>query len=234
MHKQSPHLSKGNPKTSKWLAILGMSVAACMSMPASAQEGQWSLGLTGGTLGAGPELSYRASTHLGLRVNAGFLSVSRDEEVDDIDYDAKLDLNSYGGMIDWYPTGGGFRISLGGRVNNNEINLKGTPTTSVTVGNTTYTPQQVGTLAGTLTTDEFAPTLTLGYGGTIATGFTLGVEAGVMWQGKPKIDNLRATGLLANTQQFQADIQREQREIESDLDGYELWPILQVEFLYRF
>lgn len=227
-------MSTRKTNTSKWLVIVGTSVAACASLPASAQEGRWSLGLTGGTLGAGPELSYRANAHLGLRANAGFLSLSRDEEVDDIDYDAELDLNSYGMLLDWYPAGGGFRISLGGRVNNNEIDLTGTPSTNVTIGNTTYTPRQIGTLSGTVATDDFVPTLTLGYGGTLATGFTLGVEAGVMWQGQPKIDNLRATGLLASTQQFQADIEREQREIEAELDDYELWPILQVEFLYRF
>jgi hypothetical protein len=216
-------------------ALFGIaSVAGVLATPASAQDSRWSVGLTGGTLGVGPQVSFRPIPQFGVRANAGFLSVSRDEEVDDIDYDGDLNLNSYGAMLDWFPTGGGLRISLGGRVNNTDIDLVGRPTTSVTVGNTTYTPQQIGTLSGTVTTDDFAPLLTIGYGGTLAEGFTIGAEIGVLWQGEPEIGNLRGTGLLANTAQLQADIEREEREIEDDLSDYDMWPILQVEFLYRF
>ena len=169
-----------------------------------------------------------------MRANATFLGVGRDEEIDDIDYDGDLDLNSFGALLDWYPTGGGFRVSIGGRINNTEIGIVGRPATSVTVGDTTYAPEQIGSLSGTVTTDDFAPQLTIGYGGTLAKGLTLGAEIGVLWQGQPQIDNLRATGLLASTPQLQVDIEREQQEIENELDDYELWPILQVEFLYRF
>ncbi len=216
-------------------ALFGIaSVASTLVSPAFAQDARWSVGVTGGTLGVGPQVSFRPSPHFGVRANAGFLSVSRDEEVDDIDYDGELNLNSYGAMLDWFPTGGGLRISLGGRVNNTDIDLVGRPATSVSVGDTTYTPQQIGTLRGTVTTDDFAPLLTLGYGGTLAEGFTIGAEIGVLWQGEPEIGDLRATGLLASTPQLQTDIEREEREIEDELSDYDLWPILQVEFLYRF
>jgi hypothetical protein len=43
------------------------------------------------------------------------------------------------------------------------------------------------------------PVLTVGYGSTLAQGFMLGAELGVMWQGKMEIDNLRTTGLLASS-----------------------------------
>jgi len=48
----------------------------------------------------GPHVAFRPNAHLGLRANAGFLSVSRDEAVDDINYDGDLNLNSYGAMLD--------------------------------------------------------------------------------------------------------------------------------------
>jgi hypothetical protein len=222
-------------KTSTRVAIVGMGFAGGLATaPAIGAEGQWSVGVTGGSLGIGPQLSYRPNDHVGVRANGTFLGVGRDEEIDDIDYDGDLDLNSFGALLDWYPTGGGFRVSIGGRINNTEIGIVGLPTTSVTVGDTTYTPEQIGTLSGTVTTDDFAPQLTIGYGGTLAKGFTLGAEIGVLWQGQPHIDDLRATGLLASTPQLQVDIRREEQEIEKELDDYELWPILQVEFLYRF
>ena len=225
---RSPHVN-----TALKFALYGIASVA-LATPAMAQDSRWTVGVTGGTIGVGPHVAFRPSPHFGVRANAGFLSVSRDEEVDDINYDGELDLNSYGAMLDWFPLGGGLRISLGGRVNNTEIDLVGRPTTNVTVGNTTYTPQQIGTLRGTVTTDDFAPMLTIGYGGTLAEGFTIGAELGVLFQGEPEIGDLRGTGLLASTTQFQADIEREEREIEDDLSDYDLWPILQIEFLYRF
>lgn len=218
-----------------WTACCAVALAAgLVTQPAQAQNARWALGITGGTLGVGPQLAFRPNAHVGVRVNAGVLSVSRGEEVDDIDYDGDLDLDSFGAMLDWYPAGGSLRVSIGGRINDNEIGIVGRPATSVTVGNTTYTPQQIGTLSGTVTTDDFAPQLTIGYGGTLAKGFTLGAEIGVLWQGRPQIDDLRSTGLLASTPLLQADIEREEREIEDEIDDYELWPILQIELVYRF
>ena len=40
--------------------------------------------------------------YLGVRANAGWLTVSRDEDVDDIRYDGDLKLSSYGAMLAWY------------------------------------------------------------------------------------------------------------------------------------
>jgi hypothetical protein len=204
-------------------------------VPAVAQEAtQWGVGITGGTLGVGPQLAYRFGPRLGLRVNATFLDLSRDADVDDIEYSGAADLRSFGAMLDWYPTGRGLRVSVGGRRNDTQIDLTGAPTSSVTVGDTTYTPQQVGTLAGEVSVDGFAPTLSIGYGGTLGQGFSFGAEIGVMWQGAPRIENLRATGPFALTPQLQADIEREEQRIEAELDDYELWPIAQLEFQYRF
>jgi hypothetical protein len=222
-------------KTSIWIAMCVTALGTTTATSAAvAQDARWSVGITGGTLGVGPQVAFRPNEHVGIRANAGFLSVSRDETVDEIDYDGDLKLNSFGAMLDWYPAGGGFRISVGGRANNNEVALVGAPGTNVTIGDTVYTPEQVGTLRGTVTTDDFAPALSIGYGGTLGKGFTFGAELGVLWQGEPNIDNLRATGPLASTPQFQADIEREQRRIEDEVDDYELWPILQVEISYRF
>jgi len=214
-------------------AVLGSVLGIC-SVPAMAQETRWGLGIAGGTLGVGPQVTYRASPHFGVRANATFLSLSHAEAVDDIDYDGDVDLRSFGALLDWYPTGGGLRLSLGARSNENEVGVVGAPGTSVTVGDTTYTPQQVGTLSGTVSFAEFAPTLTVGYGGTVGEGFTFGAEIGVMWQGAPRINDLRATGPLAGTVLLQADIEREEQRIEAELDDFEVWPILQMEFQYRF
>lgn len=223
-------------KTWKGMAVVALAAASICSLPAAAEEGSLTVGVSGGTYGIGPELAYRFNGHLGVRASAGFFSYDDSDDLDDIEYDATLKLNSVGAALDWFPAGGGFRISLGGRANNNEIRLRGAPSSNVEIGDVTYTPAQVGVLTGTVEgAHSFSPTLTLGYGGTLAPGFTLGFELGVMAQGSPRIKNLRASGgTLSSNPAFLAELEKERQQAEDDVDGFELWPVLQVQFLYRF
>jgi hypothetical protein len=211
-----------------------LTALAAGAAPACAADGVWTFGLSGGTQGAGPEVAYRAGEYFALRANVGYLPYNRDQTVNQISYSGKLKLNSVGVVADWYPVGGGFRISAGARSNNNKIDLAATPANPVTVGNSTYTPAQVGTLSGTVKGNDFAPMLSLGYGGALARGFTFGAELGVMFQGSPKVQNYRATGMLASDPTFQSDLQIERARVQDRVHSYQYWPIAQIELLYRF
>jgi hypothetical protein len=211
-----------------------VALLALGAVPAMAAEGgQWHVGVGGGTLGISPEVGYRFGSHAGVRVNGGFFDVDRDEEIDDIDYDASLKLNSMGVMADWYPFGGSFRLSAGARSNSNKLDLLATPTTSQEIGDETYTPEQIGTLTGGVRFKDFAPALTLGWGGKFGKGFTVGFEAGVLFQGSPKLSLAANGGLLANDPTFLAELEKERREAEEDAD-FKLWPVLQLNFAWRF
>ncbi len=211
-----------------------LTALAASAAPALAADRVWTFGVSGGTQGAGPEVAYRAGEYFGLRANAGYLPYNRDQTVNQISYSGRLKLNSVGVVADWYPVAGGLRLSVGVRSNNNKINLTATPANSVTVGNNTYTPAQVGTLSGTVKANDFAPMLSLGYGGTLARGFTIGAELGVMFQGSPKVQNYQATGMLASDPTFQSDLQIERGRVQDKVHSYQYWPIAQVELLYRF
>jgi hypothetical protein len=221
---------KARAKTSCLLALVSLAGGATTAL---AGDGLWTVGVMGGTQGLGPEIAYRAGD-FGLRGNAGYLSYNHDQTVDQINYNGKLKLDSVGLMADWYPMGGGLRFSLGARNNNNQIHLNGTPANSVTVGNNVYTPAQIGTLSGVVTGNRFSPTLSLGYGGTLARGFALGAELGVVFQGSPRVENYQATGLLASNPAFQADLQTERARVEDKVHSYQYWPIAQIQLLYRF
>lgn len=215
--------------------LLTALAAAALSAPAAAQDaGGFKLGVTGGTLGIGPEASYRLSENLGLRANATFLGFSRDVGSSDVDYNGKLKLNSFGAMLDVHPFGGGFRVSGGARISNNKVRLSATPTASVEIGETTYTPAQIGTLSGNVRANDFAPTLTLGWAGGLSPGLSVGIEAGAMFQGSPEINSLRATGTLATNAAFQASLEAEEREIEDDIDNFKVYPVVQLSVGYRF
>ena len=64
------------------LAALG---AATIASPALADDdARLSVGITGGTLGIGPEIGYRLSKNFGVRANASFLSISHNIDSDNI------------------------------------------------------------------------------------------------------------------------------------------------------
>ena len=215
--------------------FLLVGVALGVASPATAQSASGvSAGVTGGTLGIGPEVGYRFSNAVGVRANATFLGVSRDVDSDDINYQGDLKLGSGGLMLDVHPFGGGFTLSAGARINKNKVNLSAKPTGDVEVGDETFTSEEVGALSGEVKTNSLAPTLTLGWRGGSKRGISFGVEAGGMFEGSPTINNLHATGTLASDPEFQANLRREEQEVESDLDNFKVYPIVQLSIGYSF
>lgn len=217
------------------LTLICAAVALSATTPAFAQEsGGVSAGITAGTLGIGPEIAYRFSDNLGVRGNATFFGLGRNVESDGIEYDGDLKLRSGGVMLDLHPFANGFRISAGARINSNKVRLTATPSDDVEIGEETYTPEEIGTLSGTVRANDFAPTLTIGWGGGTSRGLKFGIEAGGMFQGSPKVRNLRATGMLGSDPDFQDSLREEEEEVESDLDNFKIYPILQLSLGYRF
>lgn len=215
--------------------ILCAGAAIVVAMPASAQStSSVSAGLTGGTLGIGPELGFRGEG-FGVRGNATFFGLGRTVESDGVNYDGDLKLRSVGLMADVYPFGGGFRLSAGARINNNRVELKATPTGDVEIGDQVYTPAEIGSIIGEVEAKKFAPTLTIGWasGSSAGRGLHFGIDAGAMFQGSPKVTELRTTGMLSDPA-LQADLQRERDEIEADIDSFKIYPVLQIGVGYRF
>ncbi len=210
--------------------------ALLIAMPALAQgEGaRVTVGVTGGSLGVGPEVGVRISPTIGVRASASFLEINHDFGIDDIDYHGKAKLESYGAVVDLYPFSSGFRISGGARIDKNRVHVVSTPTSPVTVGDATFTPAQIGTLSGEVDAEEFAPTVTVGYAGGLTKGLKFGVDAGVMFQGKPEVHNLAATGSLATNPTFIAELEKERVKINDKVDDYKFYPIVQLSVFYAF
>lgn len=215
----------------KCIILVSLVGAILASAPVRAEsDGRISLGITGGTLGIGPEVSYRASEKVAVRANLTFFTISRDFDSDDVTYSGKVKLKSGGLMLDFHPGGGGFRLSAGARINGNRAEVVATPSTPVTINGRTYTPAQIGTLRGRADTKSLAPVLTIGYGGRAKSGIAFGVEAGAMFQGSVRVQPFTASG----TGVAAADLASEQRSLQDDVDGFKVYPVLQLSLGYRF
>lgn len=219
-------------KPSAALLMLGMLSIPTISYAQDAAV--LTVAATAGSLGIGPEVGYRPTPLLGVRGSASLLSFSHDVDVDDINYHGDLKLKSYGANADVYPFRNGFRLSAGFRVSRNKVKLDASPSGPIIVGNTTYTPEQIGMLKGIVRAKKFAPTFTAGYSSNLRKGLVWSLDAGVMLHGKPRIGALTATGLLASSPNLQQDLIREQGEIDRKIDDYKVYPIVQVSLGYAF
>lgn len=201
---------------------------------AKEQDSRVSAWVTAGSLGIGPELAYRAAPVVGVRGGAAFLGFDHDIAVDDINYHGAIKLASLGADLDLYPFRGGLRISAGVRIDRNKVALTATPTKSVRVGKVVYTPDQIGSLSGTARAADVAPTLTVGYAGGLTGGVKFAIDAGAMFQGHPRIDDLAATGLLASDVAFKAQLADEEAQIANKIHKYSVYPIVQLSLGYAF
>lgn len=215
---------------------LAMAAGLLLALPARAQDAArpFSLGVTGGSLGLGPEAGVRINPAIGLRASASFLDFGHDFDVNDIVYDGKVKLESYGANIDLYPLDNGFRVSAGFRVDHNRVNVSATPTVPVTVGDISFTPAQIGMLSGTVWAENFAPMLTLGYAGGLSKAVKFGVDAGAMFQGRPTVRDLNSTGMLADDPIFVSQLARERQDLNDKMRDYKVYPILQLSLFYAF
>src|SRR5581483_6887465 len=108
----------------------------------------FALGAKASTLGLGLEATFSLSDRFNLRAGLNNYSRTLNESDGGIDYRADVDLKSAALIFDFHPFAGTFRISAGLVSNSNKLDLNATPTGNVEIGDTTYTPAQVGTLNG--------------------------------------------------------------------------------------
>jgi hypothetical protein len=185
------------------------------------------------TLGAGVELGKSFSDNFGVRLGLNKYSQSDTQTIDDIKYDADLDLSSTALLLDWHPFAGSFHLTAGYVNSSNELTANADPTGTVDIGGTLYGPLSAGDviLKGKVKLGS-GPYLGLGWGNVPASGFGFTVEAGIVQMGTPSV-SLSATGSVGDTIP-QADIDQEIANMKNDLDQFDTYPVVAVGISYGF
>ncbi len=195
-----------------------------------AHAGKVGVGVRAGTQGLGAEVGIGISERFALR--GGYYSASVSEDYDDagIVYDGDLDVGGFGAIVDFHPFKGGFHVSAGLFANENELAIVATPTTAQEIGGTIYTPAEIGTLTGNISFDSTAPYFGVGWGrisGSKRVAFLS--DFGVLSQGSGEVLLASSTGLVDPV-----DLQAEIAEIQSDVEDFELWPVVSFGLAIRF
>ena len=207
---------------------------AMLCLPASTvlAEGK-SIALKVGALGVGAEYTHELTERIALRGGLYGSEWGFDVTESGIRYDADVVWDSVVAGVDFHPLKSALRLSAGLMKNDNRLELTSRPTGNVTVGNTTYTAEEAGTLLGRVGADDTATFLGVGWDWSRDKRlFGMSFDLGVLDQGDPTV-TLRGTGTLLGNPAFQQDIDAEVAQIEGEID-YDVVPFLSVGFQFRF
>lgn len=217
-------------------------------LPAISSAGNLGIAAKASTLGLGLEADYIISDTLSVRVQVNQYDYDDTFDEDGIEYEGALELSSVGALVDWHPFGGGFRISAGGFNVDNEISGVGSGVGTYQIGDEEYTVDVGDTLQVTSTMtlgDGFKPYLGIGWGHSPANtgGLLLSFDVGILFQGSPEVD-LDARGTaedpFGNPVDFstdptvQAEVRKEERNLEDDLKEFDLYPVVSIGIGWRF
>jgi hypothetical protein len=224
-------------RSSLQVAALGAVAAAlCAANPALGQDSRASqnaFGLKVGALGLGLEYSRSFGDRLAVRGALYGAEIGFDGDEGGIEYESDLIWDSFSVGIDFHPGRGPFRLSGGLLKNDNRIEASSTPVASEDIGNSSYSAAQIGTLNGLVTFDDSATFGGVGWDWSRDGGFGMSLDLGVVSQGSP-VATLSATGAAASNPTFLQDLQREELQIEEDLEDLDLVPYLSLGFVFRF
>jgi hypothetical protein len=189
-----------------------------------------------GTLGYGGDLTVGVLPQLNVR--AGFNTFSfaintRDDSEGATKISADLDLQTIPILLDWHPYAGGFRVSAGMVVNNNEVSLYAVPGDTVKINDVEYGLQH---LDGKATFNQVAPYLGIGAGNAADTSSHLhfSCDFGVMFQGEANIE-LHATASNPALQTIlDADVEQQRKTSEDDVSVFKFYPVIAIGLSYTF
>jgi hypothetical protein len=207
--------------------------------PAPNQKQPLGLGVsTGiGTLGIGVNVAKSLTPQLNGRLgfNFGKLDASRTDS--GISYDSQLNLSSVQLFGDYYPfSSSGFRVTGGLVAQNNTFSVTSKPSNgNYTIDNTQYSASAVGSLTGEYKyANSIAPYIGIGIGKSTSDGFGFNADLGVMFTGAPKVSLNASNPTFNNNPITRTQLDNQVRQTESDLKGFNVYPVISVGLSYGF
>ncbi|MYB15208.1 MAG: hypothetical protein F4114_12825 [Rhodospirillaceae bacterium] len=225
--------------------------ASVLPAAARAQDGSMTVGAHGSTLGAGVSVGYDISRSFSVRAMANYFSFDRKESSAGNRYSVDVQLLSLGLLGDWHPFQNGFRVTAGVLYNGNKFTFA-SRTSDFGAGDESYS----GDLKAELGFNAIAPYLGIGWtsGRADGPGFSFFADAGVIYQGAPKLsvsgraevggsscsfsvsESGRATvrGDCSDQAALSADLEKEHADLKGQLDNFKFYPVVMLGVTYRF
>lgn len=187
-----------------------------------------------GTLGGQLQAHYKVNSLLSLRGGYNYAEGEFDETYEEIDYTVDADLSGALFAADLHPFGNGFVLSAGVHLADKTLGLDGRPSEPVEIGDTTYTPAEIGTLRGDADLGGTSPYLGFGWNDAFSDGrIGLTAMAGALILDDPTVE-LTASGPIASDPTFADDLEQEEQNLQDDIDELPFYPVLNIGIVVRF
>ena len=191
-----------------------------------------------GTAGYGPIAIVTATKHLTASIGYTWFDFDYDTSSGDSDYTGKLKLKNIQGIVNWHPFAGTFHLSAGAFITNNKVDVIGKlkPGNTYDIGGASYTSAQVGTLTGNVElTKGTVPYIGLGWAKKpTKSGFGIFANAGVLFTSAPEAKLNSIGGTLSSDPTLQANLRKEEKDVNKDLKPLRYYPVAQFGLMYRF
>src|SRR5690606_11492483 len=138
----------------------------------------------------------------------------------EIDFDLRLKLQGTPVALDLHPFGNSFRLSGGMVFNTPRGELSATNATSITIGEHSYVPAEVGSLRGSIHGKKNAPYLGLGLDNAVfsRSRVSFGIDLGLIATGTLVPELTAETSLSgAARSEMDADLDREVQDIRDQI-----------------
>jgi hypothetical protein len=199
-------------------------LALTLFAPASASA-QIGVGAHVGTIGFGGDIALAIGGSAQVRGSVGITPIKPTWEI--AGFDTKLELPSSFITIgvDFFPSGSGFRLGGGLLLKPDDPTLTADCTGTQTVGNQSYSCDQLGTATANVDMKGSAPFLMIGFGKHASGGIGLFLDLGAAFIGESEL-SLEVDGPIRTNATFQQELAREEQEWEDKINEYKIYPIL--------
>jgi hypothetical protein len=215
------------------LILAGLTSIPSLALIPSRAHAQAGIAIHVGTLGVGADIATSFGSHIGLRSGFNFFPTDVDYTVSGVPYQIDFASPTFTVMLDLY-LGGTFRVSGGAIYTTDDVVLAGEITAPVTLNTTIYSPAQIGTLTGTIVTNELSPYVGIGLGNPARSKFGFFLDLGVAFHGTPAFTLTAVGGSDNTTPAFILDLDAEALSIQNDLSRITVYPVATIGFSIGF
>jgi hypothetical protein len=178
-----------------------------------------SMGVRGGTLGYGTKVGKLVASHLGVRIAAYVFSSARQQDFEDVQYDAQAKFPHVTALVDLFPgRRGKFHLTGGVVAGTSEVTGRGVPEgDQFYLNGREYSSAEVGALTGAVRFPRVRAYGGLGWGTPAKNsgGIGFSTDLGVVYGGPTAVLTASAAGVNG---QLQADLEAQRADTQETLD----------------
>lgn len=211
-----------------------IALATLAALGTSAQAQEIYLGVSGlaGPLTVG--YAHSMGSSWGLRGEyAGGLNLSKDGVQEGVNVTGSLKANHTGLFADWFPFGGGFRLTGGVTMNDMKAEMNALGSGTATIGNVPNVDMTGETFNVSIKYPTSTPYIGIGYGhqASAVKGLGFYADLGVTMG---SFDVSVATSLVTNNKVAQADVDAQTKKMRDAVSSLSVLPRASIGLVYRF